>query len=95
VSSGALRSAFEAAKSALGFAAHGCTTCGGLREGGTSILVMEDGQQPSRCKGCGLALDADGKPVGMRLHDGRIDFTLIWLCASPPEPVGDGGLGRN
>jgi len=83
VSGGALRAAFEAAKGALGFAVLGCVTCGGLRDGCTSIVVVEQGIEPPRCTGCGLMLNEVGLPVGMRLHNGRIQATLIVLEASP------------
>jgi len=92
VSGSALRDAFIAAKQALGFAAFGCVTCGGIRDGSTSIVVVEQGIEPPRCTGCGLMLDEAGLPVGMRLDDGRIRATLIVLEASP-EPAGEAEVG--
>jgi len=79
-----LAKAFEAALAQAGYGGSGCARCGGLTRLSRRMLVVEQGDEPARCAGCGLMLDADGRPVGARMIDGRIDSVLLVLCPSPP-----------
>jgi len=79
-----LAKAFEAALAQAGYEGSGCVKCGELTRFSQSILIVEHGNEPPRCKGCGLMLDPKGRPVGMRMTDGRIESTLLVLEPSPP-----------
>jgi len=88
-----LARAFDDALSRAGFSGTGCQSCGGLSRHSVSMLVIEEGDEPARCEGCGLMLDGEGHAVGMRMHGGRVRSTLIVLCASPVPVGGFDGAG--